>query len=76
MLFKPVIACLVITAFAAVIPTSASAFRGAPMQGTYRWPPGAFGTDGGTPGPTCGYIWVNPYPYKPRTRGRWVYQCH
>jgi hypothetical protein len=82
MLPKSVVACLAVTAFAtnALTPTGASAFggrggAGIPMQGTYRWPPGAFGTDGGTPGPTCGYVWVNPYRHKPGN-GRWAYRCH
>jgi hypothetical protein len=71
---KSVIACLAATAFVvttALIPTDASAGgRGGPQPGTWNWPPHAEG-----PQTTCGYVWVNPYPYKHRGQGRWIYQC-
>jgi hypothetical protein len=77
MLPKFVIVCLAATAFVAttaLMPTGASAARGnVPQPGTWNWPPYAGG--GNMPRATCGYVWVNPYPYKPRPQGRWVYQC-
>jgi hypothetical protein len=77
MLPKSVIACLAATAFVAttaLMPTGASAAsRGGPQPGTYNWPPYAEG--GNMPRTTCGYVWVNPYPYKHRGQGRWIYQC-
>ena len=81
MLPKSVIACLAATAFVAttaLMPTGASAgARGGaanvPQPGTWNWPPYAEG--GNMPRTTCGYVWVNPYPYKPRGQGRWVYEC-
>jgi hypothetical protein len=77
MLPKSVIACLAASAFAigALMPTGASVARGVPMQGTYRWPPYAFGSDGGMAGTACGYVWANPYRHKPG-KGQWVYHCH
>jgi hypothetical protein len=76
MLPKSAIACLAATAFVAttaLMPTGASAGRGGPQPGTWNWPPYAEG--GNMPRTTCGYVWVNPYPYKPRGQGRWAYQC-
>jgi len=78
MLPKSVIACcLAATVFivtTAVMPTDASAAgRSAPLPGTYNWPP--FAEGGNMPRATCGYVWVNPYPYKPRSQVRRVYQC-
>jgi hypothetical protein len=37
---------------------------------TWNWPPYAEG-----PRTTCGYVWVNPYSYRHRGQGRWVYEC-
>jgi hypothetical protein len=76
MLPKFVIVCLAATAFVAttaLMPTGASAAGGRPQPGTWNWPPYAEG--GNVPRTTCGYMWVNPYPYKPRGQGRWVYEC-
>ena len=76
MLPKSLIACLAATAFVAttaLMPTGASAGRGGLQPGTWNWPPYAEG--GNMPRTTCGYVWVNPYPYKPRGQGRWVYEC-
>ena len=76
MLPKSVIACLAATAFVAttaLMSTSASAGRGGPQPGTWNWPPYAEG--GNMPQTTCGYVWVNSYPYKPRSHARWIYQC-
>jgi hypothetical protein len=76
MLLKSVIACLAATAFVAttaLMPTGASAGRGGPQPGTYNWPPYAEG--GNMPRTACGYVWVNPYPYRHRGQGRWIYQC-
>jgi hypothetical protein len=76
MLPKSVIACLAATAFVAttaLMPTGASAGRGGLQPGTWNWPPYAEG--GNMPRSTCGYVWVNPYPYKHRGQGRWIYQC-
>jgi hypothetical protein len=44
-----------------------------PMPGTWNWPPYAEG--GNMPRTTSGYVRVNPYPYNPHSRGRWVHQC-
>ena len=77
MLLKSVIACLAATAFVAttaLMPTGASAGRGGPQPGTYNWPPYAEG--GNMPRTTCGYVWVNPYPYKHRGQGRLRVSCH
>jgi hypothetical protein len=74
MLPKSVIACLAVTAFvatSALMPTGASAAR--PQPGTWNWPPYAEG--GNMPRTTCGHVWANPYPYKPRGQGRWAYEC-
>ncbi len=74
MLSKFLIASLAVVAATALMPVSASAVsRGGPQPGTYNWPPYAEG--GNMPRATCGYVWVNPYPHKPRPQGRWVYQC-
>jgi hypothetical protein len=77
MLPKSVIACLAATGCVAttvLIATSASAGRGAvPTPGTWNWPPYAEG--GNMPRAACGDVRVNPYGYKPRGQGRWVYQC-
>jgi hypothetical protein len=79
MLARCVIVYLAVAAFVAtmaMLPTVASAGFSAgnwPQPGTFNWPPYAEG--GNTPRTTCGYLWVNPYPYKPRSQGRWVYQC-
>ena len=68
------IASLAIVAAAALMPVGASAVsRGGPQPGTWNYPPYAEG--GNMPQATCGYVWVNPYPYKPRPQGRRVYQC-
>jgi hypothetical protein len=75
MLPKSVIACLAAAAFVAataLMPTGAYATGGL-QPGTWKWPPYA---DGGNIHRTaCGYVLVNPYPTKPRGRGRWVYEC-
>jgi hypothetical protein len=82
MLRKNVIVCLAATAFAAsaLMATGASAAGGrggaaanVPQPGTWNWPPYAEG--GNMPRSTCGYVLVNPYHYKVRNQGRWVYQC-
>jgi hypothetical protein len=78
MLPKPVM-CIAAAAFAVsvVFPTGGAigGRGGAPMQGTWNWPPYA-GTEGGMSGKnTCGYVWANPDPHTPRGRGRWVYEC-
>ena len=69
MLPKSVIAFVAASAFAtgALMPTGASAGRGGLQPGTWNWPPYAEG--GNMPRTTCGYVRVNPYPYKPRVRG-------
>ena len=75
MLAKSVIACLaafVVTT--TLMPTEASAGgRGMSQPGTYNWPPYAEG--GNMPQTTCGYVRVNPDPYRHRGQGRWIYQC-
>ena len=74
MLPKTVIACLAATAFVAATALVARPWSEAkvPTPGTWDWPP----YEGGNmPRTTCGYVWVNPYHYKPRRQGRWVYQC-
>ena len=77
MLLKSVIACLAVVAATVLMATGAcAAGRGGanwPQPGTWNWPPYAEG--GNMPRTTCGYVWVNPYPYKPRGQGRRVYQC-
>jgi hypothetical protein len=79
MIARCVVFWLAATAFvatAAMLPTVASAGFAAgnyPMPGTWNWPPYAEG--GNMPRTTCGYVRVNPYPYKPRGQGRWIYQC-
>ena len=77
MLPKSVIVCLAATAFVvttALMPTDASAGgRSGPQAGTWNWPPYAEG--GYMSRTTCGYVWVNPYPYKLWGQGRWVYEC-
>jgi hypothetical protein len=77
MLLKSVIAYLAVVAATVLMPTGASAAgRGGanwPQPGTWNWPPYAEG--GNMPRTTCGYVRVNPYPYKPQGQGRWVYQC-
>jgi len=70
---KSAIACLAVVVTTALMPSGAlAAGRMAPMPGTYRWPPYAEG--GNMPRTTCGYVQVNPYPYKHRQGGR-VYRC-
>jgi hypothetical protein len=77
MLPKSVIVCLAATALVvttALMPTDASAGgRSGPQPGTWNWPPYAEG--GYMSRTTCGYVWVNPYPYKLWGQGRWVYEC-
>jgi hypothetical protein len=74
MLLKFGIAGMAVTAFVvatALIPTDASAAgRSGPQPGTWNWPPHTEG-----PQIACGYVRVNPYPYKHRGQGRWAYQC-
>jgi hypothetical protein len=76
MLPRFVIACFTIVAVTALMTTAASAGgRGSvPSPGTWNWPP-YVGSFGGMPKTSCGYLRVNPYPYNPRTQGRWIYQC-
>ncbi len=79
MLSRTVIAYSLATAVivGVLIPIGASAgFSGGnwPQEGTWNWPPYA-GSEGGMPGTTCSYVWVNPYRHKPGY-GRWVYRCH
>ena len=72
MLPKFVIAFVSIVAAAALMTTGASAGRGGPPSwGTWRWPPYADG--GNVPKTMCGY--VRAYPYNPRAKGHWIYQC-
>ncbi len=83
MLPKSVIPCFAAVAFVAAIalvPTGASAAApgapgaaNVPQPGTWNWPPYAEG--GNMSRSTCGYVWVNPHYYRPRSEGRWVYQC-
>ena len=76
MLPKSVIACLAAIAFVtttALLSTGASAGRGGRQPGTWNWPPYAEG--GNMPRTTCGYVLINPYPYKHRGQGRRIYQC-
>jgi hypothetical protein len=75
MLPKSVIAFVAASAFATgpLMPTGASSGRGGLQPGTWNWPPYAEG--GNMPRATCGHVRVNPYPYKPRRQGRWVYEC-
>jgi hypothetical protein len=67
-----VIAGFAIVAATALMTNAATAGRGnVPSPGTWRWPPYAEG--GNMPKTTCGY--VRAYPYNPRAKGHWIYQC-